>query len=141
VQAFNTAQDDEEQQERSRHSPCRTRGSGGGSLMPAPPRTPKPHVTKVSWEVEIKQLVAANSRTAIFDQPAPAGEGLVRCYIMRSKGSWGGQLCYSMFLESCDLFLMSARKRKKTKSSYYVISRDEQDTSRHSENCIAKVCV
>lgn len=137
VQAFNTAQDDEEQLERSRLSPCRTRGSGGN--MPATPRTPKSHVTKASWDVEIKQLIAANSRAAIFDRPAPAGEGLVRCYILRSKGSWGGQLCYSMFLENCDMFLMSARKRKKTKSSYYVISQDEQDTSRHSDKCIAKL--
>lgn len=65
-------------------------------------------------------------------------EGAVQCRIVRDKSS---KLFpkYRLLLESGPRFLMSARKRKKSKSSNYVLSFDEEDTARFSSNFAGKV--
>lgn len=65
-------------------------------------------------------------------------EAAVQCRIVRDKSS---KLYpkYRLLLESGTHFLLSARKRKKSKSSNYVLSFDEEDTARFSANFAGKV--
>lgn len=65
-------------------------------------------------------------------------EAAVQCRIVRDKSS---KLYprYQLLLESGTSFLMSARKRKKSKSSNYILSFDENDTARFSANFAGKV--
>lgn len=69
---------------------------------------------------------------------AGSREAAVQCCIVRDKSS---KLYpkYQMLLESGASFLMSARKRKKSKSSNYILSFDEEDTARFSANFAGKV--
>ena len=69
---------------------------------------------------------------------AGSREAAVQCRILRDKSS---KLYpkYQLVLESDTCFLMSARKRKKSKSSNYILSFDEEDTARFSANFAGKV--
>ena len=69
---------------------------------------------------------------------AGSREAAVQCRILRDKSS---KLYpkYQLLLESGTSFLMSARKRKKSKSSNYILSFDEEDTARFSANFAGKV--
>ena len=69
---------------------------------------------------------------------AGSREAAVQCRIVRDKSS---KLYpkYQLLLESGTSFLMSARKRKKSKSSNYILSFDEEDTARFSANFAGKV--
>jgi len=80
-------------------------------------------------------------------RPGPLpGEGAIQCHIRREKGSMGYP-SYSLWLEgeggpgSRDgaRFLLSARKRKKSKTSNYLISLDEDDLTRQSGNYFGKL--
>ena len=51
---------------------------------------------------------------------------------------WGWSTASDRFLPQCR-FLLSARKRKKSRSSNYIISLDAADTSRHSPHFAGKV--
>jgi tubby-related protein 1 len=46
---------------------------------------------------------------------------------------------YSVFLEQGQQLMLSARKRKKTTSSYYVIGLDPDNLSRDSKACFGKL--
>ena len=65
-------------------------------------------------------------------------DSAVQCCIHRDKSSKMFPK-YQVTLESGSHFLMSARKRKKSKSSNYVLSFDQQDTARFSANFAGKV--
>ena len=69
---------------------------------------------------------------------AGSREAAVQCRIIRDKSSKMYPK-YQLVLESGARFLMSARKRKKSKSSNYVLSFDEEDTARFSANFAGKV--
>eukprot|EP01112_Ceratiomyxa_fruticulosa_P014026 TRINITY_DN3990_c0_g1_i1.p1 TRINITY_DN3990_c0_g1~~TRINITY_DN3990_c0_g1_i1.p1 ORF type:complete len:471 (+),score=78.94 TRINITY_DN3990_c0_g1_i1:412-1824(+) len=69
-------------------------------------------------------------------RPPPKG-GMVQCRIVREKGVLYPQ--YSLYLEENNTFLLAARKRKKSKSSNYLISLSRGATSRDSPNYIGKV--
>lgn len=119
VQAFN-GQDDSD-----------APGPSGLSDMHTAERVP------VAWEVETKQLVAAGMRDEAMRRAAPS-HGLIRCYVKRCKSLFG-HTTYAMYLEAGDMFLLAARRRKKSKASTYVISQDPEDLKRDTENCVAKV--
>mmetsp|Transcript_6545 Transcript_6545/g.22557 ORF Transcript_6545/g.22557 Transcript_6545/m.22557 type:complete len:306 (-) Transcript_6545:67-984(-) len=60
-------------------------------------------------------------------QPGPKN-GPVQCHIIRDKGGSTKLFPkYALYLSDGDMFLLSARKRKKSKSSNYVISLDEEE--------------
>ncbi|KAL3148571.1 hypothetical protein ABBQ38_014004 [Trebouxia sp. C0009 RCD-2024] len=69
---------------------------------------------------------------------AGSREAAVQCCIVRDKSS---KLYpkYRLLVEAGTHFLMSARKRKKSKSSNYILSFDEEDTARFSANFAGKV--
>jgi tubby-related protein 1 len=81
-------------------------------------------------------------------QPAPAAGDPVQCHILRRRGKGGvlglGAKRYPEYFLYLDgpgttpgsptdgaTFLLSARRRKKSTSSNYVISLDEEDLNRH----------
>ncbi len=67
-----------------------------------------------------------------------ARDTAVHCRIHRGKSSKMYPK-YQLVLESGTQFLMSARKRKKSKSSNYILSFDQEDTARFSANFAGKV--
>jgi hypothetical protein len=91
-----------------------------------------------SWEVELKQMLSSNSRSEAVHRAAPSS-GMVRCYIKRVKGFFGSHCTFQMLLDNGNVFLLAARRRKKSKASAYVISQDVEDLKRDSGSCIAKV--
>ena len=62
----------------------------------------------------------------------------VQCSIHRDKSSKMYPK-YQLVLESGTRFLMSARKRKKSKTHNYILSFDQDDTSRQSPNFAGKM--
>ena len=96
--------------------------------------------------------VDLTDRRAFLTKPGPRG-GPVQCHIVRRKGkSMGfgkGYPEYFLYLDGPGTkagsptddatFLLSARKRKKSKSSNYVISLDEDDMARQSGNFFGKL--
>eukprot|EP00002_Diphylleia_rotans_P014780 TRINITY_DN2875_c0_g2_i1.p1 TRINITY_DN2875_c0_g2~~TRINITY_DN2875_c0_g2_i1.p1 ORF type:complete len:467 (+),score=124.74 TRINITY_DN2875_c0_g2_i1:90-1490(+) len=74
-----------------------------------------------------------------LSKPAPKG-GMVQCKIVREKvGVEKIYPRYNLFLEKQEVFFMSARKRKKSKSSNYLLSLDAEDMSRDSGNYMGKL--
>lgn len=79
-------------------------------------------------------------------QPGPKN-GPILCHIRRSRGSAKMYPKYSLYIggggvegeDATERFLLSARKRKKSKSSNYLISLDEEDMSRQSGNFFGKL--
>jgi len=107
--------------------------SGGGSGPPA----------------KLKALKADDVDTSdmrqFLNNPGPT-KGPIQCYIKRDKGKAKMYPTYTLYLEGSGSpggeggkFLLSARKRKKSKSSNYLISLDEEDMSRQSGNYFGKL--
>eukprot|EP00899_Mesostigma_viride_P012551 jgi/Mesvir1/21297/Mv21688-RA.1 len=72
-------------------------------------------------------------------QPGPK-DGPILCQIIRDKGKQKMFPKFSLMLDNeSKRFLLSARKRKKSKSSNYLISLDEEDMSRQSGNFFGKL--
>lgn len=72
-------------------------------------------------------------------QPGPRS-GHVQCTIKREKGNFGMYPKYVLRLDGPEgEFLLSARKRKKSKSSNYLISLDKDDLARQSRNYFGKL--
>eukprot|EP01113_Clastostelium_recurvatum_P041545 TRINITY_DN6617_c0_g1_i1.p1 TRINITY_DN6617_c0_g1~~TRINITY_DN6617_c0_g1_i1.p1 ORF type:complete len:449 (-),score=86.48 TRINITY_DN6617_c0_g1_i1:30-1376(-) len=72
-------------------------------------------------------------------RPPPKG-GMVQCRIVREKSGLDRLYPhYSLFLEESNTFLMAARKRKKSKSSNYLMSLARGASSRDSTSFIGKV--
>ncbi len=103
----------------------------------APVAAPRENPVAV-WELELKQMLSVNMRDEAVHRAAPSGE-LVRCYVKRVKGFFGSHCSFQMHLETGNVFLLAARRRKKSKTSSYVISQDLDDLKRDTENCLAKV--
>ena len=69
----------------------------------------------------------------------PGGvDGAVHCSIHRDKSSKMYPK-YQLVLDAGSRFLMSARKRKKSKTHNYIMSFDQEDTARQSANFAGKV--
>ena len=71
-------------------------------------------------------------------RPAPS-VGMIRCYIRRIKGFFGSHASFMLHLENEDVFLLAARRRKKSKTSSYVLSQDRDDLKRDTDNCLCKL--
>eukprot|EP00197_Chlamydomonas_leiostraca_P007276 CAMPEP_0202868270 /NCGR_PEP_ID=MMETSP1391-20130828/10614_1 /ASSEMBLY_ACC=CAM_ASM_000867 /TAXON_ID=1034604 /ORGANISM="Chlamydomonas leiostraca, Strain SAG 11-49" /LENGTH=428 /DNA_ID=CAMNT_0049548413 /DNA_START=313 /DNA_END=1599 /DNA_ORIENTATION=- len=91
-----------------------------------------------AWEAELKQLISSGRRNEAVSRVAPS-EGMVRCYVRRVKNFFGTHCSFQMHLENGDVFLLAARRRKKSKVSSYVISQDLEDLRRDTDNCLAKL--
>ena len=65
---------------------------------------------------------------------------MVQCYIQRRKNGLARLFpTYEIYLKDGDQFLLAARKRKKNKSSNYLISLDKEDLARQSGNFFGKL--
>lgn len=62
---------------------------------------------------------------------------MVECRIERQKGM--KYPTFFVYLEQTNQFLVAGRKRKKSKTSNYLISMDKSDLSRNSGNYLGKV--
>jgi len=66
--------------------------------------------------------------------------GVVQCQITRHKSFMFNSFpTYECYLKDGMRFVMAARKRKKTKGAYYIISTSNSDISRHDDNFVGKV--
>ncbi|KAH3745181.1 tubby protein-like [Pelomyxa schiedti] len=63
----------------------------------------------------------------------------LQCKVQRIKKGLGAYPCYLMFVQDTNQFLLSARKRKRSKSSNYLISTDPADLARLSGKYVGKV--
>jgi hypothetical protein len=85
-------------------------------------------------------MLSSSTRSEAVHHAGPSC-GLVRCYIKRvDKGFLGSQRTYRLYLDSGNVFLLAARRRKKSQTSDFVISLDLEDLKKDSDSCIANVC-
>lgn len=76
---------------------------------------------------------------AFLMRPGPPG-AMVQCYIQRKKTGMARLFpTYEIYLKEGDKFLLAARKRKKNKSSNYLLSLDKDDLQRQSGNFFGKL--
>lgn len=79
-------------------------------------------------------------RTREFIQQPFSDPGVVKCQITRHKSFMFNSFpTYECYLKDGMRFIMAARKRKKTKGAYYIISTSNSDISRHDDNFMGKV--
>eukprot|EP00033_Pygsuia_biforma_P001870 GCRY01002090.1.p1 GENE.GCRY01002090.1~~GCRY01002090.1.p1 ORF type:complete len:390 (+),score=85.32 GCRY01002090.1:142-1311(+) len=73
--------------------------------------------------------------------PVPKSCGIVQCYIKRYKTTFSQKRYpqYDLVFEDGEQFLLAARRRKKSKSSNYLISLDKTDMARHSAAFLGKL--
>ena len=88
--------------------------------------------------VQASVLADLSDKRLFLMQPGPKN-GHVQCTIRREKGNFGMFPKYTLHLDENGEFLLAARKRKKSKSSNYLISLDRDDLSRQSGNYFGKL--
>lgn len=86
----------------------------------------------IDWEnmKEVKNLLM---------KPVPKSAGMVQCYIKRNKGASRFLPEYRVYLKEGDRFMMTSRKRKKKKTSNYLISLSRNDHNKGSDKIIGKL--
>ena len=82
--------------------------------------------------------VLADTGTNFLLNPAPKDQ-FIQCKIIRHKGLMGRHPSYSLRLQDGNRFLIAARKRKKTKTSQFILSVDPSETKRTSDGAFAKL--
>lgn len=91
-----------------------------------------------AWEVELVRLIGANKRAQAITMAAPAGAGLIKCYLKRSKSLLGGP-SFSLHLEDGDVFLLASKRRSDVKHSSFIICTDPDDLNKKSASLIGKL--
>ncbi|KNC49789.1 TULP3 protein [Thecamonas trahens ATCC 50062] len=90
-------------------------------------------------EVDEHSGLDLSDTRAFVHRPAPKHQ-VVQCYIQRNKSGKKRMFpTYVLYEQSTDTFLLAARKRKKSRSSNYLVSLDPEDLSRDSVNYVAKL--
>jgi len=70
----------------------------------------------------------------------PAARGrMTQCYVTRERGWVGHFPKFCMFTSDGDQFLLSARRKKKSKTSYYLLSLDRNDVSKGEDVYFGKL--
>lgn len=108
-----------------------------GAVTPAASEAPNALVARpVSY---VPAVIDTSDLRTFLMTPGPVG-AMVQCYIQRRKTGMARLFpTYEIYLKEGDKFLMAARKRKKNKSSNYLISLDKDDLSRNSGNFYGKL--
>lgn len=108
----------------------------------APPK-PKPKPADSAKPVMPKHVppppleMSASKKFCLRSVPEGA---VAQCHVTRDKGGlFGGYPSYAVRASDGGTFLMSARRRKKSKTANYLISIDEKDTSKDSPAIVGKV--
>ena len=90
------------------------------------------------YKIPKQVLTDHTDKRRFLTQPGPRGQHVL-CHIRRTRGKAGMFPEYFMYLDDGNTFLMSARKRKKSRSSNYILSLDEEDMARESGNYFGKL--
>eukprot|EP01004_Peranema_trichophorum_P003834 NODE_2799_length_1491_cov_39.614035_g2419_i0.p1 GENE.NODE_2799_length_1491_cov_39.614035_g2419_i0~~NODE_2799_length_1491_cov_39.614035_g2419_i0.p1 ORF type:complete len:390 (+),score=75.62 NODE_2799_length_1491_cov_39.614035_g2419_i0:125-1294(+) len=91
---------------------------------------------KSDYRTEMNRLDLSDTRS-FLGQPPPK-VGMIQCYIVREKSALYG--CkYCLYLEDNNMFLLTSVKRKKNKTSNYLISLDKEDLNRDSGHFYGKL--
>jgi len=98
-----------------------------GESLKNPAKAPSP-----SWTLDVSDMRSFLMQTGPTDKA-------VQCYIVRDRSATKMYPKYTLYLNDNDRFMLSARKRKKSKTSNYLVSLDEDDTSRNSGNYFGKL--
>jgi len=94
---------------------------------------------QVSRPTYTPAVIDTSDLRAFLMRPGPVG-AMVQCYIQRKKSGMARLFpTYEIYLKEGDKFLLAARKRKKNKSSNYLISLDKDDLNRQSGNFFGKL--
>uniref|UniRef100_A0A7S0LEN7 Tubby C-terminal domain-containing protein n=1 Tax=Coccolithus braarudii TaxID=221442 RepID=A0A7S0LEN7_9EUKA len=94
---------------------------------------------QVSRPAYMPAVIDTSDLRAFLMRPGPVG-AMVQCYIQRKKSGMSRLFpTYEIYLKEGDKFLLAARKRKKNKSSNYLISLDKDDLNRASGNFFGKL--
>ena len=101
-----------------------------GSYDPASKAATPPPARRVLFDFTDKRI--------FLTSPGKRRE-MILCHIKRTKRKAGMFPEYALYLDDGNSFLLSARKRKKSKSSNYIISLDEEDLARESGNYFGKL--
>lgn len=89
--------------------------------------------------MSVPQSIDTSDLRTFLLQPLPRGKTM-QCYIKRVKAGIKRMFpTYCLFLNEGDKFVLAARKRKKNKTSNYLISLDDDDLARKSGNFFGKV--
>mmetsp|Transcript_37249 Transcript_37249/g.105100 ORF Transcript_37249/g.105100 Transcript_37249/m.105100 type:complete len:774 (-) Transcript_37249:196-2517(-) len=108
-------------------------------LARTPTRTPPSPGDPLLQVADIREhMVAAGSRNSFVHQPG-SRSGMIQLFIKRIKGLYGQYPAYECYTEQGHTFLMAARRRKKSTTSHFVISLEQNDVTRGSEAAIAKL--
>lgn len=84
-------------------------------------------------------MIDTSDRKAFLMRPGPPG-AMVQCYIQRRKTGMARLFpTYEIYLKDGDQFLLAARKRKKNKTSNYLMSLDKDDLGRHTNSFFGKL--
>ena len=67
------------------------------------------------------------------------GERAVQCYIIRRRDFLNVSATYELYLEGSNQFIMAARKRKKTKTSSYILSMEKTPSNKKSALVVGKL--
>lgn len=89
------------------------------------------------WQKALVDAIGRSPHECVM-RPGPSG-GMARCYMRRSKGFMGMHPVYQLYLQHGDVFLLSARKRKKSRDSTHLVSLDRTDLKRDSSAVLAKL--
>lgn len=101
------------------------------------------HVPEMSGQLArpayVPAVIDTSDIRAFLMRPGPVG-AMVQCYIQRKKSGMARLFpTYEIYLKEGDRLLLAARKRKKNKSSNYLISLDKDDLNRQSGNFFGKL--
>jgi len=69
-------------------------------------------------------------RRTFLNTPSPQDK-MVQCYVKREKDSTGMYPEFKLYLQDGDRFLLAARRRKKSKTSNFLISLESDDLARN----------
>eukprot|EP00201_Polytomella_parva_P019151 CAMPEP_0175054436 /NCGR_PEP_ID=MMETSP0052_2-20121109/9506_1 /TAXON_ID=51329 ORGANISM="Polytomella parva, Strain SAG 63-3" /NCGR_SAMPLE_ID=MMETSP0052_2 /ASSEMBLY_ACC=CAM_ASM_000194 /LENGTH=449 /DNA_ID=CAMNT_0016319135 /DNA_START=201 /DNA_END=1548 /DNA_ORIENTATION=+ len=96
----------------------------------------RPHMGEAQWEAEVRRLFVQERRPGDAVTLTAPSSGLMRCYVKRHKNMIGQTTHFSLFLNS-GLHLMSARKRKKSKTPNIIFGLGNEEIFK--DTCFCKL--
>eukprot|EP01105_Mastigella_eilhardi_P017829 TRINITY_DN4109_c3_g1_i1.p1 TRINITY_DN4109_c3_g1~~TRINITY_DN4109_c3_g1_i1.p1 ORF type:complete len:615 (-),score=217.02 TRINITY_DN4109_c3_g1_i1:75-1868(-) len=84
------------------------------------------------------RIIPASDMVRFINQPGPTDQ-MCQCKIQRVKKGVGTPPYFVVFMETTNQFIVSARKRRLSRTSNYLISLDQADLARASTNYVGKL--
>ena len=116
-------------------------------VTPAPSQGVHPSPTKSKWssiagrgKLQPSFHFDPSDIRSFLTKPVPKDAGFLQTYVRRNKKGLNSIYPeYTLYLSDGDHFLLAARKRKKNKTSNYLLSLDSEDLARKSGNFFGKL--